>query len=176
MNQKNIRLLIIRIALMCLIAINVFFIFFLSAQDAEESATVSGGISGPVAEIVVKDFETKPEQEQEEVLLQIDRVIRNFAHMFEFGLLGALVLLLVLTWIPSPLLPTAIALGSVLAIAIADELSQLFSEGRTSEVKDVLIDLLGGVICCSFVLLIRMLILRRMRRLHENEVIKEHSL
>ena len=42
----------------------------------------------------------------------------------------------------------------VLTTASIDEYSQTFSVGRAAQPTDVLIDLLGAFLCCSFILLI----------------------
>ena len=155
MKKTRIGLLGIRILLICLIILNISVIFVLSSQNAERSGELSGSISEDVAEIVVKDFEEKTEEEKEEVIFNIDVFIRQCAHMLEFCTLGACILLLLMTWKRNILWQVAITLGAVAMTAVADEILQTFSEGRTAQFSDILTDLCGAVISTCLILLIR---------------------
>ena len=160
MSTSHGKLYAVRTLLFLLVILNLIFIFGFSMQSAEESAEVSGSISNTVANVVVEDFENKPQEEKEEILLSIDTVIRKLAHMAEFASLAALALLLLSTWrIKLPWRLTA-SLGLVLVSGFTDELLvQMRSDGRSPQVKDVLIDLLGGAVgCCAALLLMRLLI------------------
>ena len=160
MSTSHGKLYAVRTLLSFLIILNLIFIFAFSMQNAEESAEVSGSISNTVANVVVEDFESKPQEEKEEILLGIDAVVRKLAHMAEFASLAALTLLLLSTWhIKLPWRLTA-SLGLVLASGFTDELLvQMRSDGRSPQVKDVLIDLLGGAVgCCAALLLIRLFV------------------
>ena len=152
MLQKRIPLTFIRIVLICLIALNLFLIFSFSSQNADQSAKTSTEISTSVAETVIKDFESKPEAEQQETIMQIDPWIRSFAHAAEFGALGGLIFLLLMTWTGRKLRQYGISCGVALITAITDELLQSFSFGRATQISDMLVDFSGAVFVCTLLL------------------------
>lgn len=154
----------IRILLICLIVLNVAIIFVLSSHNAERSGELSGGISENVAEIVVKDFDQKTDEEKEEVIFNIDAIVRQCAHMLEFSTLGALILLLLMTWRRNILFQLSVALGAVVLTAVVDEILQTFSEGRTAQFSDIVTDFCGAVISTCLILLIRRWIMRARAR------------
>ena len=99
MSTKN----IIRAFLVLLILLNVWMIFALSSESAELSGETSGRVTTFVAQIVVKDFKEKTPVEQAEIIESLHPYVRSAAHMTEFGLLGAWVMLLLLTYHVRPL-------------------------------------------------------------------------
>lgn len=101
------------------------FIFFNSLQTAE----VSGGMSEGLL-----DWLGLPES--------LETLLRKSAHFCAFLVLGMLISgALTRLHFPMPLI-----LLAVLVCACADETIQLFSEGRSSELRDVWIDLSGGTL------------------------------
>ena len=152
MRKNQIVLLSVRILLVCLILTNLVLIFRFSLQNATESESTSGRVSDAVASVVVEDYHEKNETERLDIRNRIDPTVRKLAHMAEFGSLGALVFVLLLTWrwrLPFQYLT---ALGTTLAVACIDELIQNFSEGRAMQLTDLLTDLLGGIAFCSLIL------------------------
>lgn len=69
-----------------------------------------------------------------------EAIIRKLAHCFEFAVLGIILSLLFYEKL-SARLPLTGFLG--LAAAVCDETIQLFSNGRSSQIKDVWIDFFG---------------------------------
>jgi len=88
--------------------------------------------------------------------------LRKFAHFFEYAVLALLTFRAALITGARNQLATAawVALFLVATLASADEARQAFSQARTGSPYDVLIDLLGGAVAISGLLLIS----RRMRR------------
>ena len=160
MNKTKKRLLALRLILGILIIANLVMIFHFSAQNGSSSDQTSGRVAKAVAGIIIKDYEEKSEAEQEEILNTLHPIIRKLAHMTEFGSLGALIFLLLLTWKNILILQYADALLLVLTAAAIDEYSQTLSVGRAAQLLDVGIDLLGAVICCSAILLFTVLVRR----------------
>lgn len=151
--KKKTRLILLRAVLGVLILANMTVIFLFSAQSGEESGKTSGEVTKVVAEITVKDFESKPPAEQEEIVQQIHHPVRKLAHMAEFGSLGALIFLFLLTF-RGALLPRWLAsLAVTFLYACTDELHQMLSEDRGPQFRDVLIDLSGALITCTVLLL-----------------------
>lgn len=104
--------------------------------------------------------ETKPKdpmehltEEQKVIVNKAHTPIRKLAHMLEFGTLGALALLLFVSW-PGKLWWRYLAsLGFTLLYAITDELHQLFIDGRGARLSDVIIDFTGAFIACTLLLI-----------------------
>ena len=155
MNSNPRLLYAMRILLIFLILTNLIFIYGFSMQTAEQSSEVSGGISTTVAEVVVKDFESKPRPEQEVIVHDIDKVIRKLAHVAEYATLAAFTFMLLSTWrfkLPLRLLITLA--GTALAGFVDERLVQIRSDGRSPQIKDILIDTAGGLLGCCTVMLI----------------------
>ena len=142
----------VRCVLGVLILLNLWMIGGFSSQSAEDSGKTSEKVIRPVAQVVVKDFETKTEAEQNSIISDMQLPVRKLAHMTEFGTLGMLIFLLLRTWNFS--LPRC-GLGAMLGALIcasADELHQyLAQQGRSGKVTDVLIDCAGALIGCLVV-------------------------
>ena len=152
---------------MVLILANMTAIFLFSAQNGEESGKTSGEVSKVVAEITVKDFTSKPAAEQEEIVQTINPPLRKIAHMTEFGSLGALIFLLLLTY-QGALLPRWLSsLAATFLYACTDELHQMLSDNRGPQFRDVLIDLSGALITCTVLLILIAWIRHRKGVLHK---------
>lgn len=151
----------IRVILGILILANMVVIFLFSAQSGEESGQTSGRVTRFVASIVVSDFEELSEAEQEVMIERIHPFVRKGAHMAEFGSLGALILLLLITWRGYLLRKWLISLGSTFLYACSDELHQMLSESRGPQFSDVLIDTCGALITCSAILLLCLAVARK---------------
>jgi len=116
-------------------------IYFLSAQHAEQSANLSGGITQFVKEIV--------EQVAPDGEFQMDEIsffVRKNAHFFAYMLLAVLTLNAVrrngvLGW-----LSMGVAFIISVLYAISDEVHQLFVPGRSGQVSDVLLDSAGALV------------------------------
>ncbi len=145
--------LLLRCFLAVLILLNLWMIYSLSGEDGKQSGETSKKVTQTLATVVVKDFQEKPLPEQDNIVLKMHPSVRSMAHMAEFGSLGCLVMLFVLTFRLSPLLSGGISMLSVLVVAVIDELYQHFAKaGRAGEVKDVGLDCLGALIACSVLL------------------------
>lgn len=153
------KITLLRCVLGILILLNLWMICGFSSQSAEDSGKTSEKVIRPVAQVIVKDFESKPQQEQENIISSLQLPVRKLAHMTEFGMLGILILLLLRTW-KLPLLHCGLwSMLAVLICASADELHQfLAKEGRAGRVTDVLIDCAGALIGCLAVSGIWMLV------------------
>ena len=143
------RRLFLRSFLGILILLNVWMIFGFSSEPATQSNQTSKIVTENLAQVVVKDYDSKTPEEQAVIVTQMHPSVRKLAHMTEFASLAFLTLLFVRTWKISALLSAAISLFSTLCVAICDELYQHFSKsGRAGQVKDVLFDMLGALIGC----------------------------
>ena len=142
----------LRVLLGILILLNMAAIFLFSAQSGEESGKTSSRVTRAVAQITVKDFESKPPQEQERIVESLHPYVRKGAHMAEFGSLGALMFLFLLTWKGRVAPRYAQSIAVAFLYACTDELHQMLAKQRGPAFTDVLIDTLGALLCCSAIL------------------------
>lgn len=113
--------------LMILLAGSLGFIWINSML----TANVSGGMSGQLGRIIASIFGDT---------FITDGILRKFAHAFEFSVLGTILSLLLYDVLKDKL--TLVALCGISA-AFIDETIQIFTPGRSAEIRDMWIDLLG---------------------------------
>ncbi len=126
-----------------LIILTLSFIFGNSLQNVETSTKTSEGIVEKVEKLPPVQNAIKEEKLTHGGLVEI---IRSLAHVAEFALLGAEIMLLVLLlelkpvnlWVFAPL-------GLCLLVGTTDEWIQSFSD-RSPELVDILKDMLGSLI------------------------------
>lgn len=124
-----------------------------SSPDAEETTPAPPEETTPFEEITTEeDPYANLTEEQIAAVHQAHTPIRKLAHFLEFGTLGALVFLLLLSWRGRVWWRYAASLGFALIYAATDELHQLFRDGRGSQISDVCIDFAGAVFTCTLVL------------------------
>lgn len=156
--KRNDLLIFVRIVLGALILAMMAIIFAFSAQTHSKSTQASDKIGAALSAPIYGNFEEKEPWEQEEIRTEFFGIVRKVAHILEFGALGTLIYLFLLTWKGNLLIQYAAAVGSTTLYAISDEIHQTFVIGRTGLVSDVFIDALGALIFCSILLLICSLI------------------
>ena len=145
-------------------------IFSMSCQKANKSNGTSGGVCNFIARVFISDFEEMPETEQEEIIENMQFVVRKTAHFTAYGILGGLVALAFRrkTFKKRFL----ISLGLSFLYACSDEIHQLFVKGRSGEFRDVLIDSSGAIVGILFVCLIIYLInIKRLIKIQEQIII-----
>ena len=157
----------LRILLALLILVNMVVIFLLSSENGQKSSETSGKVTKKIAEVTVRDFEQKPELEKAEIVHEMEHPVRKLAHMTEFGILGALIFLLLLTWKGKTMLRYGVSLCLTAAYAGTDEWHQRFSSGRGPQITDVLIDLSGAFITCTAVFAIVLFVRHRRKQTTE---------
>ena len=116
----------------------MIIIFLLSAENSTESAQTSGGIIQWLLNTLSLNVSSD--------------VIRTFAHIAEFALLGFLVsnLFVSVRDNPKPLLTVALSWG----YALTDEIHQLFVDGRAFQLIDLTVDLIGIILGSAFLLVL----------------------
>lgn len=134
----------LKIFLWILVVLWCGIIFYMSAQTAPESSELSGTLIWRMCERFYKDFALLSETEKYNLVDSLQNVVRNMAHICEYGILGILVRL---AFIPYKL-NRKIIIASLLCLAysISDEIHQFFVEGRAYQFSDVLCDTLGAVL------------------------------
>ncbi len=116
------------------------WIFFMSSRDATTSTEDSERIGIIVGRVIVKDFDSLPEEKRHEFAASIDHKVRKCAHAAEYMLLAFLALGTFCgtdrwgLW--------AFLTASV--YAVTDEVHQTFVPGRSGKVLDVINDSLAA--------------------------------
>lgn len=124
-----------------------FLIFGFSAQDADESSSLSEEITEDIVRGVNDVFHQGWSEPQ--ILYYMDTAefyVRKAAHFTEYFVFGALLTLpLFLYGVPSRrIVPYAGCIAFL--YSVTDELHQFASPGRTPQVRDVVIDTAGALI------------------------------
>ncbi len=163
---------ITRILLGLLICLQLWMIFGLSAQSAEESSGLSKQVTHVVAMTTVPSYRKDTPEQQAETVARMEPTVRNLAHAAEFASLAAFTMLLVSTWSLSTVVRSAVSLGSSLTVAVADEIYQKLSDkGRAGDILDVLTDLCGAVLGCAAALLL-LIILKKIKERKPKSMLK----
>ena len=116
----------------------ILFIFSNSMQIAEDSSEASAGIVEWLMGIL----------KRYSISLNLDFltfVVRKCAHFTEYLVLGALTSATVQIRKQNISSRIICILFTVMTVALCDETIQLFTDGRSSEVRDVWIDVAGGI-------------------------------
>ena len=136
-------------------------IFFLSSQNGEDSQKTSGGLVQGVVDMVVEDFDSLPENEKEDIFSKFSFSIRTVAHFVEFAILGILSFLAALTLSFSEetekrkiFWRIIFCVAFCFLYACSDEIHQMFSDGRSAQILDIIVDTLGSFTGMGFVALI----------------------
>lgn len=134
-----------RILFAILAVIWMVVIFSFSARPGEESEDQSIKAGMVVCHIFVPGFDNMSEEQQVHMAQTIDYPVRKTAHATEYALLAGLVLGTVTAGVIN-IRCVAISAFITILYAATDEFHQLFVPGRSTQVKDVLIDSCGAVI------------------------------
>ncbi len=150
--HKKTLLYLLRACLALLIIANMAVIFLLSAEDDKESVATSDKVGTGVVGVVDKDLLPKDDDEWEIFSTEFLTKFRKFAHMAEFGTLGGLTFLFLLTWKNGMYCKYLISVVFAGLYAVSDEIHQYFVPGRTCSPLDMLLDTAGALILCTLIL------------------------
>ena len=134
-------------------------IFGFSAQDAQQSES----LSAEVTEVIVETYEVKTEPSI------VEHFVRKSAHFGEYALLGGLMFCSFSCFLRfhkrSPYYAALISTLVSLIYAASDEFHQGFVSGRSPEVTDVCIDtsgaVLAGALICLIICIVRKIKMRK---------------
>lgn len=137
-------------------------IFSFSAQNAEQSGSLSRTVSGKCMEI----FNTLSFGQWSQAVIEqwagfLEHPIRKLAHFTEYACMGVLVYVLWSQWMKRGRGLYLLTLVWVAVSAAADELHQLFVPGRDGNFGDVCLDTFGGLSGLLFCILVGKAIARR---------------
>ena len=158
-----IKLWAVRVILIALIALWMSTIFGFSAENGEQSQSLSDKITIQVVHILKSDYDT-----MEEYFNQVSFFVRKTGHFGEYGILGVLISTFLLTFekIRNKKRYIVILITTIIGMVYAssDEVHQNFVDGRSPKVMDVCIDTTGCFMGVVFVTIIWFLICRRKRK------------
>lgn len=118
----------------------MLFIFILSSYSAPESSNQSGIIVDTITTVFkVSESSTTFHMNTTDF---ITFIVRKLAHFSEYLVLGILVCNMINNY------RKKIYIGSIICIlyAISDEIHQIFIPGRSCEIRDMVIDIIGALI------------------------------
>ena len=156
------KVLIVRIILIALILTWMFLIFGFSAEDGDESQSLSDKITIKVVRIIKPNYDSMPKKEQKVFFIKVSYIVRKIGHFGEYGILGLLVTGFLITFekirnIDKKRYIVGFTTLWCLLYAMTDEIHQMFVDGRSAKILDVFVDVFGG--CLSAVIFV--LILKR---------------
>ncbi|MGL4337810.1 MAG: VanZ family protein [Turicibacter sp.] len=127
----------------------VCFIFYNSSDIAQVSNDKSLEIAQELSSHLTSTKDPVDQPDKSMSINKINHFVRKSAHAFEFFILTILVFLSFGNLKSISMERVATILFIVLICAVFDEFYQNFIPGRTSSVKDVLIDFFGGCFAMS---------------------------
>lgn len=151
------------ILLICILWFGFIFYNSTKSGDAsnEKSYKVLNQIRQQYREIVgedYKDYRNLPNSSREE---KLNLIIRKNAHAFEYCILAVIVSAILFQFKLKGKSAIIYIMFVCLFYAVLDEFHQIYVPGRTSSVKDVLIDFAGALIGMGFYYLVYYRILHR---------------
>ncbi len=134
----------------------MMIIFAFSNQKAVDSSNLSSGLIDRTVVKVYKVFYGDISKEKEEVIIEkYSYPIRKLAHYSLYFILGILSFLVIVDYKNNKKL-ILYSMFICFLYACTDEFHQLFIDGRSAEIKDVLIDSFGSltsILLCNFIYL-----------------------
>lgn len=126
-----------------------------SAQPAVVSGALSDRLLYRLLEALSAVFRAQSEEGKRAIVLFLSFFERKAAHMFLYFVLTGLLLLALHGLSCGFCLKASLALGLSGVLAVVDEIHQRFVPGRSGELRDVVVDLTGGVIFLLLCWLVR---------------------
>lgn len=130
-------------------------IFYFSAKPA----TISGESSLMISQTLLNAYENITDLSYEElarqqVLLDLDHIVRKTAHFIEYAILAAAWVMHFITWKKGFRIGVGLSVLITSVYAATDEFHQTFVAGRSGQISDVLLDSCGAVVGAFFFLLL----------------------
>ena len=151
----------------------MYMIYSFSAQDAADSTAQSLVVSRVIVEQVNSGLDLGFSESQVlRYTVKIEHYIRKAAHFTEYFILGVSLALPLYIYGLNGVLLILVTQMFCSSYAALDEFHQMFSEGRTPQMRDVIIDSAGaffGIICTLFfcMLIHLMMYASKMHRLYD---------
>lgn len=126
-------------------------IFYMSAQNGETSASLSGGVTETILEKTDPDYSNLGNEDKTRLSEHIGFIIRKLAHFCEFFILGGIMAVFAFTFDISGWLAALYPLLGGTIYAVSDEIHQYFVPGRSCKFTDMLIDCAGVICACALI-------------------------
>ena len=161
--MKYIPTLILRVVLLSLIFCWMYIIFGFSSDTGQQSQSLSDKITIKVVKIIEPQYNDMSLASQQKVFKRVSFWVRKTGHFGEYGILGLLVTMFLLTFDSITRKKYIIIITTLWCFlyAVSDEVHQGFVDGRSPMVRDVLIDTAGGFAAVGFVIVIILIIEKR---------------
>ncbi|MDO5557281.1 MAG: VanZ family protein [Clostridia bacterium] len=120
-------------------------VFIFSSQPATDSSKESGRIVEKILSFSKKYNEVKETQKQE-IYSKVEKIVRKMAH-FSLYMIGGVIIFLFMNTFNIPFnkkIISTILIGVL--YASSDEFHQLFVQGRSGQITDVIIDSMGIIV------------------------------
>lgn len=142
MNRK----IVFRIILLILLLSLMTGIFIFSHQPADVSSEVSGGLIYRVLNFIMSGFDSLSEAERAQKVESLQYIVRKGAHALSYATMGALSMGLMFTFdFKKRWIPCVLAFLISFLYSVSDEVHQLFVQGRSGQVSDVILDSCGAI-------------------------------
>lgn len=139
--------------IICMVAI-----FLFSAQTTTESNKYSKRVVNQIVETTIKLRQADiTEIKKNEIENKLNYVARKLMHATIFFVLGIFVFATTANIFTKRRTAIFFTLGICIACAITDEIHQLFVDGRTTQLLDVIIDTIGASIAIVVMILIKLI-------------------
>lgn len=127
------------------VAVWMYIIFSFSSQNAQVSASVSGGFIEAVARWFHPDFGALSETQRVALIEAWQHFVRKAAHFCEYAVLGLLVTNAVRSFGLKGWPKFTVSVAVCVLNAAGDEFHQSFVVGRAGRLSDVVLDTAGAV-------------------------------
>ena len=135
-----------RFILWLLVILWMGIIFFLSAQTAAESSGLSGQTIRTLIPIFKPEFIDMSQAQQNEIVANLQYIVRNIAHILIYFILGILCMCALISYELKLKVKVFTALVICTVYAATDELHQLFVECRGFQFSDIFLDFCGALL------------------------------
>lgn len=139
-------------------------IFSMSHQEAKQSSELSTSTTQKIFERLHPTFNELPEEKKQKLVKTTETAVRKTAHMSEYFVLSALIIIALLFNNITHKKRALLAIALCCAYAVTDEIHQIFIDGRSCKVTDILIDTFGAALCAVIYLMIVYIVKKHKKR------------
>ena len=165
----------------------ILFIAYNTSQTGESSNNISVSITEGIINKTKSIINNKINNSENSIIIRNDgefikklnKYIRKFAHGFEFLVLALIIFFTLKIFNVKSMDCIIYTLFIVLLYAVIDEYRQLYIPGRNSNVRDIVIDFIGGiggVIVSQFLIGLKKIILFYLQKYNNYKKIKGNNL
>ncbi len=144
--NSNTKKIVVRYVFWAAAVLIMVFIFWNSAQTAEQSTVTSESFTEKLLTVVLPSFSDLGEAERQTVIADMQFIVRKSAHFLVYFALGVCCFSAINTYQIKTKNKVLTAIIICLLYATSDEIHQLFVVGRAGRATDVMIDLVGAVL------------------------------